>query len=295
MKREWQACFMLGVFTLLFGLGAQAGVLAQAELVVKIPLAAKPASRPMTVAYVPDHSRYYIADGGLAPMPDAMGIPVSDSKIDAYSAQGEHLQTIRPNLDNRSLYYNPLTRQLESVTYNASSWAGFTPNSGIYAISLDASGNMSGSADMVAGPNPAFGGASTMPSFDAAERIYYAKQERSGDVLLVQPEKREALGKIRLDLAAAGVRFDDISDSFVAYTGVPGAELALLDVDHKAVLVFDRQGGFVGRCALPAALKLRANNHYSGLGYANGLFFVYHEPEGEYGTYHGFRIFATAQ
>jgi hypothetical protein len=35
---------------------------------------------------------------------------------------------------------------------------------------------------------------------------------------------------------------------------------------------------------------LRANNHYNGLGYANGLFFVYHEPEGEFGTYYGFRI-----
>jgi hypothetical protein len=96
-------------------------------------------------------------------------------------------------------------------------------------------------------------------------------------------------------LAAAAARFDDISDSYVAFTGIPGEELAVLDVDHKAVLVFDLRGKFVGRSALPSSMKLRANNHYSGHGYANGMFFVYHESEGEFGTYYGFRISGHGQ
>jgi hypothetical protein len=76
----------------------------------------------------------------------------------------------------------------------------------------------------------------------------------------------------------------------VAYTAIPGEELAVLDVDHKTVLVFDIKGKFVGKSALPSTMKLRSQNHISGLGYANGMFFVYHEPEGDFGTYYGFRI-----
>jgi hypothetical protein len=37
-------------------------------------------------------------------------------------------------------------------------------------------------------------------------------------------------------------------------------------------------------------MKLRAQNHYNGLGYSNGMLFVYHENEGEFGTYYGFKV-----
>jgi len=95
---------------------------------------------------------------------------------------------------------------------------------------------------------------------------------------------------ITLELDKAGAAHDDVSDSFIAYTAVKGEEFALLDVDHKTVLMFDITGKFVGKSALPKTLKLRANNHYTGLGYANQMLFVFHEPEGEFGTYYGFKI-----
>jgi hypothetical protein len=94
-------------------------------------------------------------------------------------------------------------------------------------------------------------------------------------------------GEIKLDLDAAGARFDEIS---LAYTGIKGEELALLDIDHKAVLVFDLDGRFVGKSALPPTLKLRSQNHINGTGYSNGLFFVFAETEGDFGTYYGFKI-----
>lgn len=269
---------------------ANAQVLPEAVAAVHIPLTAKPTSRPMTIAYVPDYSRYFIADGGLAPLPDGLGFPLSRSEVHAYSAKGEYLQSARPGLDNRSIYFNQNTNRLESVTYNISSGAGFTPNTGLYALKLDQSGNLTEQSDEISGHNPAFGDAATMPSFDPGENCYYAKQERSSKVLIVKAENRAPVGEITLDLEAAGARYDDISDHYAAFTGIPDEELALLDVDHKAILVFDLKGRFVGKSALPATMRLRANNHYSGLGYANGMFFVYHEPEGEFGTYYGFRI-----
>jgi hypothetical protein len=281
----------IGTFFLGNGFSASAQVLPEATPELKIPLAAKPTSRPMSVAYVPDYSRYFIADGGWAPLSDGFGAPVSKSQVHVYSAKGEYLQSAKPGLDNRSIYFNQNTNRLESITYNVSSGVGFTPNAGIFALKLDKSGNVTDFPDEIIGHNPAFGSAATMPSFDAGENCYYAKQERSSKVLIVKAESREAVGEILLDFEAAGVRFDDLSEHFAAFTGIPDEELALLDVDHKAILVFNLKGKFVGRSALPSTMKLRANNHHNGLGYANGMFFVYHEPEGEFGTYYGFRVF----
>lgn len=269
---------------------ANAQVLPEAVEVLRIPLVAKPTSRPQTVAWMPDYSRYVIADGGLAPLPDGLGYPLSKSELHVYDAKGAYVKSARPGLDNRSIYYNQNSNKLEVITYNVSSGAGFSPNTGIFALKLDESGNPGTQSDEIIGHNPAFGGAGTMPSFDPGKNVYYAKQEKSATVLIVKAGEREPAGEITLDLAAAGVIPSDLSEHYAAFTGLPGEELALLDVDHKAVLVFDLKGVFIGRSALPRTMKLRANNHYNGLGYANGMFFVYHEPEGEFGTYYGFRV-----
>jgi hypothetical protein len=273
-----------------FSLQASAQVLPEAVEGMRITLVGKPTSRPMTVAYVPGPGRYIIADGGHAAMADEQGFITSKSLIHAYDAKGNYLNGAKPGLNNKTVYYNPNKNRLESVTYNASSDAGFLPNCGIFSLEIDKEGKLTNNADMLSGPNPAFGNAATFPSYDPTENVYYAKQGRSDSVLVVKLDKREPVGEIKLDLAAAGARFDDISDYYAAFTGIPGEELAVLDVDHKAVLVFDLKGKFVGKSALPATMKLRANNHFSGHGYANGMFFVYHEPEGEFGTYYGFRI-----
>ena len=113
---------------------------------------------------------------------------------------------------------------------------------------------------------------------------------RSGVVFIVDPKLREKVSEITLDLVKAGAAFDDISDSFVAFTGVKGEELLVLDIDHKAALVFDVTGKFVAKSALPKDLKLHAQNHYNGLGYANDMLFVFNENEGEFGTYYGLKV-----
>jgi hypothetical protein len=76
----------------------------------------------------------------------------------------------------------------------------------------------------------------------------------------------------------------------VEAVGIDGEELAILDIDHKAVLIFNAKGGYVGKSTLPKDIKLRAQNHYNGLGYTNNLFFIYDESQGEFGTYYGFKI-----
>ena len=269
---------------------AQAAVLPEAQIAAKITLAKKPTSKPMSIAYVPFYQRYYVADGGLAPTPGDNDAPVSKSQIHVYSAEGQYLQSAKPGFDNRSIYFNQASKQLETVTYNISSTAGFSPNTGIFSLDLDDKGNLTEISKDISGFNAAFGDASTIPTHNPETNLYYAKQGRSNLVWVVDLNKDEKIEEIKLDLKAAGAQFDDITDYYAAYTGIKGEELAVLDVDHKAVLVFDIKGKFVGKSVLPSTLKLRSQNHIAGLGYTNGLFFVYHEPETEFGAFYGFKI-----
>jgi len=271
-------------------LSAQAEILPEAEVGVKIPLVKKPTTRPMTVAYLPGNQHYYIADGGLAPMGSEFEAPISKSEVHAFTADGSYVNSAKPGYDNRSLYYNPNSGKLETITYNISSAVGFSPNTGIYSLDIGDKGQLLDTSGDVAQFNPAFGDAGTMPSYDPASKHYYAKQDRGNLVFVVDTKQREKLREIKLDFAKAQVAHDDVSDHYIAFTGVTGNELALLDVDHKAVLIFDLNGQFVGKSALPATMKLRSQNHFNGLGYTNGMMFIYHEPEGEFGTYYGFKV-----
>ena len=280
----------LGIASFAFTSTAQAEILPQAELGLKITMAQKATSRPMSVAYIPAFKKYYIADGGLAPMGSETEAPMSKSLIHAYDETGKYVNSAKPGYDNRSIYFNTNTNKLETVTYNISSDVGFSPNCGIFSIQLTDTGELKDTSDEISQFNPAFGHSGTMPTYDAANKRYFAKQGRSDKIFIIDPSKRERVGEITLDLAKAGIVADDLSDLYAAYTGIKGEELLLLDVDHKAVLAFDIAGKYVGKSELPKEMKLRANNHYTGLGYANNLFFVFHEPEGEFGTYYGFKI-----
>jgi hypothetical protein len=278
------------VCTLFTNFSLQAEVLPQAELGIKIPLAKQSTTRPMTVAYIPGLKRYYIADGGLAPMGSEFEAPISKSLIHSYDEKGQYINSARPGYDNRSIYYNSNSAKLETITYNISSDVGFSPNTGIYSINLTESGDVLDTSEEISQFNPAFGHSGTMPTYDAANQRYFAKQGRSDKVFIVDPKLREKVGEITLELAKAGAATDDVSDLFVAFTGVKNQELMLLDIDHKAALVFDLKGKFIAKSELPKELKLRSQNHFNGIGYANDMLFVFHEVEGEFGTYYGFKV-----
>lgn len=160
----------------------------------------------------------------------------------------------------------------------------------MYSLDISEKGKIKDTSKEVMQFHSAFGDASTMPTYDAENDRYFAKQMRSNKVLVVTTKEEEPVAEITLDIAAAGAKFNDISDSFVAYTGSKGEELALLDLDHKAFLVFDLTGKFIAKSTIPKGIKLRAKNYYNGLGYTNGMFFLYNEKEGEFGTYHGYQL-----
>ncbi len=289
---KYQSKMSVGVFltSLLLAGSLHAAVLPEAQLKLKIPMVKTPTTRPMTVAYHPALMHYYVADGGLAPLGSEWEAPISKSQVHAFDAEGKYVNSANPGYDNRSIYYNANTGHIETITYNISSAFGFAPNTGMYALEMSETGKIKDSSTEIIQFHRPFGDAFTMPSYDAENDRYFAKQNRSNIVRIVSIKETEPLGEIALDIATAGAKSDDISDSFVAYTGAKGEELALLDLDHQAILVFDLSGKFVAKSALPDTIKLRAKNYYNGLGYANGMFFLYNENEGEFGTYHGYQV-----
>ena len=129
---------------LIFNYSIYADVLPEAKSEVKITLARKPTTRPMTVAFIPGQKKYYIADGGLAPLGSETEAPISKSLIHTYDQSGKYVASTQAGFDNRSIFYNELSFQLTTITYNVSSEAGFAPNTGIFSLDLDSQGILKG-------------------------------------------------------------------------------------------------------------------------------------------------------
>ena len=276
------------LFILLTSLHTFAEVLPEAQLEMKIPLSKEPSTRPMTVAFIPGEKKYYIADGGLSPVGNE---PFSKSQVHVYDEKGTYIKSFSPGFDNRSIYYNENSKALETVTYNISSAAGFFPNTGIFSLKLDDQGLLTNKSDTVSRFSESFGSAGTMPTYDAKNNQYFAKQEKSNIVRVIDASSNDIKSEIELDFSAAKVEHHDVTDHYIAFTNVPGHELMLLDVDHKKFLVFNLKGDLVGTSELAKDLKIRAKNHFNGLGYTNnGLFFLYIDSEGEFGTYHAYKV-----
>jgi hypothetical protein len=276
------------LFALCISLNIQAQILPEAKLEMKIPLSKEPSTRPMTVAYIPGEKKYYIADGGLSPIGNE---PFSKSQVHVYDENGTYIKSFSPGFDNRSIYYNENSKTLETITYNVSSAAGFFPNTGIFNLELDDQGLLTNKSDTVSRFSETFGSAGTMPTYDAKNNQYFAKQEKSNIVRVIDGTSNDIKKEIALDFSAAEVEHHDVTDHYAAFTNIPGHELILLDVDHKRFLIFNLDGKLVGTSELAKDLKIRAKNHFNGLGYTNnGLFFLYIDSEGEFGTYHAYKV-----
>ena len=263
----------------------------QAELVFKIPLKKQPTTRPQTLAYIPVEKKYYIADGGLAPMGSNSQAPISKSLIHTYDEKGNYIESTRPGFDNRSIYFNTKKSELETITYNVSAAAGFAPMTGIYTLELDDDGLLTGKSNDIINTVFAFESSGTMPSFDGKNNLYYAKQEKSNRVIVVDAQEFTAKKTIELDFKTPNVKPYDVASHFIAFTDVKDNELILLDVENKRFLVYNTAGKYKGESKLPKKLKLRSKNYFNGLGYTlNGYYFVYIDSEGEFGSYHAYKV-----
>lgn len=262
-----------------------------AEFVFKIKLTKKPTTRPQTIAYVPVEKKYYIADGGLAARGSDYEAPISKSLIHTFDETGKYIESTRAGFDNRSIYFNERSSKLETITYNVSTAAGFAPMTGIFSLELDEKGLLTAKSDVVSQPSASFGSAGTMPTYDSKNNLYYAKQETSNRVFVLDANSKELKKEIKLDFDTPKVMHHDVASHFVAFTGKLNEELILLDIDHKRFLIYNKDGKYQGASALPKTLKIRSQNHFNGLGYTlNGYYFIYLDSDGEFGSYYAYKV-----
>ena len=282
---------LLAILTTLNTSYVFAEINANAEFVFKINLAKEPTTRPQTIAYVPSEKKYYVADGGLAARGSDYEAPISKSLIHTFDEAGEYIESTRAGFDNRSIYFNERSSKLETITYNVSTAAGFAPMTGIFSLELDKNGLLTAKSDVVSQPSASFGSAGTMPSYDSKNNLYYAKQEISNRVFVLDAKSKKLKKEIKLDFETPKVLHHDVASHFVAFTGKSDEELILLDVDHKRFLVYNKDGKYKGSSALPKSLKIRSQNHFNGLGYTlNGYYFLYLDSDGEFGSYHAYKV-----
>ena len=167
-----------------------------AEFAFKINLTKKPTTRPQTIAYVPGEKKYYIADGGLAARGSDYEAPISKSLIHTFDETGKYIESTRAGFDNRSIYFNERSLNLETITYNVSTAAGFAPMTGIFSLELDNKGLLTAKSEVVSQPSASFGAAGTMPTYDSKNDLYYAKQENSNRVFVLDGKSKELKKKL---------------------------------------------------------------------------------------------------
>jgi hypothetical protein len=102
------------------------------------------------------------------------------------------------------------------------------------------------------------------PSYDGKNNLYYAKQEKSNKVIVVDAEEFTAKKTIELDFKTPNVKPFDVASHFIAFTDVKDNELILLDVENKRFLIYDTEGKYKGESKLPKNLKLRSKNYFKG-------------------------------
>ena len=223
-------------------------------------------STPMAIGYHPSFDRYYGAMGGN---PDYSGF--------VWDASGGLIQTHTPiNVDVRSVYFNPNTSAIETVSYGAV--YGYE---GLYLMGL-AGGFYTGSNLQALASLPGLASDQSMPAYDPGRNRLYSRSE-SADVYLVDRATGGFLGAVTLDLAPAG--FPALLGEAIGFDADADV-LITVDLTNSRALVHRLNGTFLGASSLPPFVPTQGRFN---MGYAKGQLFVFDYPSN---AYHGYRILA---
>ena len=247
MKMKLLAAFALALLS--FGATAQPDANASRTIFLSTPGDQVDSS----VAYHPSFNLYYAAH---------MGNPLHAGFV--YNSAGSIVQREEPlNIDVRSLYYNPNTGLIESVSYDAVSGGG--AGKGLFDAQIDGSGFFNGGTATLLVSMPGNDGSQTIPAYDVTRDRFYSR-DTSNSVSIVSRTNGASLGTITLDFAGAGVG----SASAYVIAHVPSEDwLVILDYANNTAVVFDIVGNYIGTSALDTDVPTTF-----AMGYANNQLFV---------------------
>jgi hypothetical protein len=225
-----------------------------------------------SVAYNPIAKKYYIPMLGNATYPMAI-----------FDNKGKELTNGVAGNDLRGLWYNPKTKQLEGNCYDSNGWVKYK---------LDAKGNISKGEDDFFKSDYIFENDMRQPDNQAVgfyssqdNMIYFLTQSGGVSVYDMQgnDKKSIALKKSKNDDVIIFMDDDNPYNSTLIYTGMPKAEIGLLNIDDKKIEFYNKATGiFSTEWQLPTDAVVYPNFNFT---YANGMVWLFNKDERKWVVY----------
>jgi hypothetical protein len=259
---------ILSLFALCMTAGGFLPVQAQKVLkpVITIQLPEGDGSNSAAIAWHPIQKKYYTSMAGNAIY--AMGV---------YDAKGKPVQeNVDAENDYRGMWYNPISQRIEFNCYDAG---------GIGHLVLDAKGKIDSKVvdfDGMNQPHDQCVGVyhSTSNSIIYLSASYSVEKynPKTGKVmtplcnLYVGCKTKAEADEMDADTEAS--RWESRNASGVQYTGMPRAELAILNVDDRTIELYDQKTGLLTKTAysIPPSISIFSNFNFS---YTNGMWWFF--------------------
>jgi hypothetical protein len=222
----------------------------EVKLKISLQMPEGSGTRGAAVAWNPALKLYYAAYGGNATFPmavfNAQGIRISNSDLETM-------------VDLRSIWYNPITKNIEGNGYNDAGWVFFL---------LDRKGIPFEKNEIIEGqhqPNEQSQGA-----FDyTTNSVYFF--DGYGSVVVYDRSTGDEAKSIELTYDGSVADFSDFGTGII-YTNKSGAELGLLNRTTMEVDFFNKNtGAFNYRVALPSDTHIA---DFLSFSYANGFIWI---------------------
>lgn len=241
---------------------------------MKLPIHGEGGANGASVAWHPVQKKYYAAMAGNVTYPlnvyDAKGTLLSDTSLTAM-------------FDVRGLWYNPVTKTLQSNGYNDMGMIEY--RLGVNGLPAEAKPMtitfLKPDAQSVAVFDPK---TNNFYFFDASLKDiepHSMKDGLTGDAITLHLQKVKA-SDIN-DMENDGL-IENYNENTLIYTGINGAEIGLLNVTDKKIELYNKVTGLMTQqLSLPADVKAEPSLNFS---YCNGIYWVFNKDER---VWHGYK------
>ncbi|MBL7702017.1 MAG: hypothetical protein JNM14_07180 [Ferruginibacter sp.] len=238
--------------------------------VITLQLPEGDGSNAAAVVWHPVTQKYYTTIVGNAIY--AMGIFDARGKVVEQNIEAEH--------DYRGMWYNPLKKRIEFNCYDSG---------GIGHLVLDKKGKITAKLIDLPGMNQP-GDQSVGVYCAAGNKILYMNPQTHdvdqydavtgtslGNFGTIYPGCKTKKEADEMDVDAESAAWDSRNYTSVQYTGVPKAELAILNVDDKQVELYDRKTGLLTKkLKIPEDVNLYPSFNFS---YSNGIYWFFNKED----------------
>jgi hypothetical protein len=234
--------------------------------VITIQIPEGDGSNSAAIVWHPIQKKYYTSMAGNAIYP--MGV---------YDVKGKPLQeNVDAEYDYRGMWYNPVSKRIEFNCYDSG---------GIGHLLLDAKGKIDSKIIDFEGmnqpDNQCVGVYHTVSNYIIYLSTGHTVEKyspKTGESLLTLTTlhvgcKTKSEGD-ELDVDAEFSRWEARNASCVQYTGMPKAELAILNVDDRTIELYDQKTGLLTKTAfsIPESITIHSNFNFS---YTNGIWWFF--------------------